>query len=73
MMLGFNCIRLGVTYLWPWGRPKAWPRATLGLGLVVPRMLGISLVLLGLLFIYAVCAPFPELPGHQFFKKIYLL
>ncbi len=71
-MLGINCIRLGAAYLLPRGKlPESCQRAMICL--LMARAMGIFLVLLGLLLIYAVCAPFPELPGHRFFKKVYLL
>jgi hypothetical protein len=72
VMLGINCIRLGIRYLVPRPKlPQACQQATICV--VMARALGLCLVLLGVLFIYAVCAPFPELPGHKFFKKIYLM
>ncbi len=72
VMLGMNCIRLGVGYLLPRQEPpQACQRATVCL--VMARVLGVALVLLGLSLIYAVCAPFPELPGHKIFRKVYLM
>lgn len=71
ILLGINCIRLGGAYLLP-RRELADSCQQATICRVMARGLGVSLVLLGLLLIYAVCAPFPELPGHQLFRKLYL-
>jgi hypothetical protein len=72
IMLGVNCIRLGAAHLLPRRElPAFCQRATVCV--VMARTLGITLVLLGLLLIYAVCAPLAQLPGHAWFKHIFLM
>jgi hypothetical protein len=72
IMLGINCIRLGAGHLLSRRElPASCQRATACL--VMARTFGISLVLLGLLLIYAVCAPIAELPGYAIFKHIFLM
>ena len=72
VMLGMNCIRVGAAHLLPRRElPESWQRATVCT--VLARTLGISLVSLGLLLIYAVCAPLAQFPGHTLFKRIFLM
>ena len=72
IMLGINCIRLGAALLLPRREmPGSWRRASICV--VMARTSGITIILLGLLLIYAVCAPIAQLPGHAWFKHVFLM
>jgi hypothetical protein len=72
VMLGVNCITLGAAYLLLRREVhESWQRATTCV--VMARAAGVALILLGVLLIYAVCAPIAELPGHGMFKHIFLM
>ena len=72
IMLGMNCIRLGAAYLLPRRElPESWKNTAVRVALA--RTCGVFLILLGLLLIYTVCAPIAQLPGHELFRKIFLM
>jgi hypothetical protein len=41
--------------------------------ITMARVLGLTLILLGLFLMYAVCAPIAQLPGQSVFKHLFLM
>jgi hypothetical protein len=70
--LGENCIVLGAAHLLPRRElPDSWRRAPVCI--TMARVLGLTLILLGLFLMYAVCAPIAQLPGQSVFKHLFLM
>jgi hypothetical protein len=72
VMLGVNFIRLGAAHLLP-RRETPTPCQRASICVVTSRALGVALILLGLLLIYAACAPIAHLPGHAWFNHTFLM
>ncbi len=71
IMVGWNCIQVGAAHLLPRRElPQSWQRTPC---ILMARTLGVTLIVLGLLTMYAVCAPIAQLPGSALFNKIYFI